>query len=74
MIFVKERDLPGSAAEILSKIEGIVEVMEVTGEDDIVALAEVLSDDELKWLKDRLKTEPSVESFEVAVVKAERER
>ena len=74
VIFVKERDLPGSAAETLSKIEGIVEVMEVTGEDDIVALAEVLSDDELKWLKDRLKSEPSVESFEVAVVKAERER
>jgi len=74
VIFAKERDLPGSAAETLSKIEGVVEVMEVTGEDDIVALAEVLSDGELKWLEERLKSEPSVRSFEVAAVRADRKR
>jgi DNA-binding Lrp family transcriptional regulator len=74
VIFVKERDLPGSAAEALSKIEGVIEVMEVTGRDDIVAIADVLSDDELKWLRDRLKNESSLESFEIAVVAAERKR
>lgn len=74
VIFANERDLPGSAAETLSKIEGMVEVMEVTGEDDIVAIAEVLSDNELKWLGDRLKSEPSIESFEVAAVRAEKRR
>ena len=74
VIFAIEKGLESSAAESLSKIEGITEAFEVTGKDDIIAMAEVLSGDELKWLENHLRSEPSIESFKMAVVKAERKK
>ena len=74
VIFAREKSSEGSAAENLSRIEGIIEALEVTGEDDIIAMAEVLSGDELKWLGNRLRSEPSIDSFEMVIVTAERRK
>jgi DNA-binding Lrp family transcriptional regulator len=74
VIFAREKSPESSAAESLSKVEGITEAFEVTGKDDIIAMAEVLSGDELKWLENHLRSEPSIESFQMVVVKAERKK
>jgi len=74
VIFAREKGPENSAAENLSKIEGIIEALEVTGKDDIIAMAEVLSGDELKWLGNRLRSEPSINSFEMVIVTAERRK
>ncbi|HYA22446.1 MAG TPA: hypothetical protein VEG31_04705 [Thermoproteota archaeon] len=74
VIFAREKRPESLAPESLSKIEGITEVLEVTGKDDIIAMADVLSGDELKWLENQLRSEPWIESLEVAIVKAERRK
>jgi len=74
VIFAREKSPESLDPETLSKIEGITEVLEVTGKDDIIAMAEVLSGDELKWLENRLRSEPWIESFDMTIVKAAKKK
>jgi len=73
-IFAREKGPLGSAAEMLSRIEGITEVFTVTGKDDIIAMADISSVDELRWLREKLASEPSIGSSEIKVVTSVRKK
>jgi len=74
VIFVKERGASGSATQSLVKLEGISEVFEATGRDDVIAIADLVSEEELKWLTKELDREPSISSYDLKNVVSERSK
>ena len=74
IVFAKEKGGTEEAAITLSKIEGVVDVLMVTGKDDMIAIVQVLSDNELDWLKRKLSEDPKIDSFELKKVQREWKR
>lgn len=68
VLFAKEMRGIGEVAESLSKIEGISDVFMVTGNDDIVAIVNALSESELEWFRKRLSDDTRLSSFDVRKV------
>ena len=68
ILFAKEMRGTGEVAEALSKIEGISDVFMVTGDHDIIAIVNALSESELEWFRKRLSDDTRISSFDVRKV------